>query len=239
MEQFINFPLSLVFKPAEKAAISKGVRVATKARKGQEKADFQPYVASLPETFDSISDPLLRAAFSAGFVSVIGEAMKADAIIGKFKAAGFSGADVLIEIGEVEFAKLCADAVSLDRATGRKLTTEEIKTAVRALRDGFYKLVADKKSCAVSQLEDSVVRRIQVDLTKIETAMVSYAAAAYRPGTPEEAERHIKMLDAIGSAAQVLNKDAGECFPMIQSRITRYLESIAAAEDDDEESALF
>lgn len=243
MEQFsqvINFPLNLVFTPADKVSVSRGVRVATKARKGQEKADFQPYVASLPETFDSISDPILRAAFSAGFVSVIGEAMKADAIVGKFKSAGFSGSDVLIELGEVEFAKLCADAISLDRATGRKLTSEEIKAAVRDLRDGFYKLVADKKNCSVSSLDDSIVRRLQVDLQKIESAMVSYAAAAYRPGTPEEAERHIKMLDAIGSAAQVLNKDAGECFPMIQTRILRYLESIAeAAEDDDEESALF
>ena len=235
---FVSFPLSVVFKNAEKVSINKGLRVATKARKGQEKADFSPYIAELP-VLESVQnfDPVLRSALEAGFASIIDCVVKSDESLSKFKAA--NGADVIFEIGEVEFAKAAEMLLSLDRATGRKLTQEEIKSALRLLRDGFYKMVADKKNVAVSALEDSIVRRLQVDLMRIETAMVSYAASAFRPATPEEAERHLKMLDAIGSAAQVLNKDAGDCWNLIQTRIARYLESIANSVEDDEESALF
>lgn len=241
MNQFasiVSFPLSVVFRSAEKVNINKGLRVATKAKKGQEKADFAPYVAELPVLESAQGfDPVIRSALEAGFATILDAVVKSDESFSKFKSA--NGADVIFEIGEVEFTKAAEMLLSLDRATGRKLTQDEIKAALRALRDGFYKMVADKKNCAVSELEDSIVRRLQVDLMRIETAMIAYAASAFRPATPEEAERHIKMLDAIGSAAQVLNKEAGECWSLIQSRITRYLESIAAADADDEESALF
>lgn len=241
MEQsaaFISFPVSLSFIPADKAEVSRGIRVATKAKKAGEKPDFPAYVAEIP-AIEANSDPVLRAAIEAGFYAVASEIVRNDASIAAFKAAGHSGNPVIIEFGEEEFSKVSADLISLERATGRKLTADEIKAALRSLREGFYGMIAAKKDCDVKSLDDSIIRRIQADLMRIETAMVSYAAPSFRPATPDDAEKHIRMLEAIGSAAAFLNVDAGECWSLIQNRITRYLESIANAPADDEESALF
>lgn len=243
MEQssaFISFPVSLSFIPADKAevSLSRGIRVATKAKKAGEKPDFPAYVAELP-AIEAEADPVLRAAIEAGFYAIASEIVRNDASIAQFKAAGHSGNSVIIEFGEVEFSKVSADMLSLERATGRKLTADEIKAALRSLREGFYGMIAAKKECAVSSLDDSIIRRIQADLMRIETAMTSYAAPSFRPATPDDAEKHIRMLEAIGSAAAFLNVEAGECWSLIQNRISRYLESIANAPADDEESALF
>lgn len=237
---FISFPVSLSFIRADKAevSLSRGIRVATKAKKAGGKPDFPAYVAAIP-AIDAEIDPILRAAIEAGFYAVASEIVRSDANLAQFKFAGHSGNPVVIEFGEAEFSKVAADLLSLERATGRKLTADEIKSALRALREGFYGMVAAKKGVKVSALEDAIARRIQVDLMRIETAMVSYAAPSFRPATPDDAEKHIRMLEAIGSAASFLNVDAGECWSLIQNRITRYLESIANAPADDEESALF
>jgi len=238
MNQFISFPVSLSFIPADKAEVSRGIRVATKAKKAGGKPDFPAYVAELPK-IEAESDPIIRVAIEAGFYAVASEIVRNDASLAQFKFAGHSGNPVVIEFGEVEFSKVAAELLSLERATGRKLTSDEIKTALRALREGFYGMVAAKKGCEVSALDDSIVRRIQADLMRIETAMTSYAAPSFRPSTPDDAEKHIRMLEAIGSAAAFLNVEAGECWSLIQSRIARYLESIAASAEDEEESALF
>ena len=240
MDQFISFPVSLSFIPADKAevSLSRGIRVATKAKKAGGKPDFPAYVAKIP-AIEADSDPILRAAIEAGFYAVASEIVRSDANLAAFKAAGHSGNPVVIEFDEAEFAKIAAEMLSLERATGRKLTADEIKTALRALRDGFYGMIAAKKGCDVKSLDDAIIRRIQADLMRIETAMVSYAAPSFRPATPDDAEKHIRMLEAIGSAAAFLNVESGECWSLIQNRITRYLESIANAPADDEESALF
>lgn len=241
MEQsaaFISFPVALSFIPADKAEVSRGIRVATKAKKAGGKPDFPAYVAELPK-IEAETDPIIRAAIEAGFYAVASEIVRNDASLAQFKAAAHSGNPVVIEFGEVEFSKVAADMLSLERATGRKLTADEIKAALRALRDGFYGMVAAKKDCDVKSLDDSIIRRIQADLMRIETAMVSYAAPSFRPATPDDAEKHIRMLEAIGSAAAFLNVESGECWSLIQGRIARYLESIAASAEDEEESALF
>lgn len=233
----LAFPLSLQFISAEKADITTGLRVATKAAKKGEKADFAPYVCALP-SLDAIEDPIIRAAVAAGFCAVLSKVTETDAARALFKAAGHSGAPVLLELGEVEFSKVSADLLSLERATGKKYSAEDIKTQCRALRDGFYQLVADKQGCAVSAIPDAIVKKLQARLMQLETWFAQFASPNFRPSTPDEAERFLLALDQIGSAAQKMNVEAGDVFPTIQRRIISYLEAIAATPDEEEE-ALF
>jgi len=233
----LSFPLSLQFVAADKADITSGIRVATKAAKKGEKADFAPYVCALP-ALDAIADPIIRAAVAAGFCAVLSKVTEQDAARALFKAAGHSGAPVILELGEVEFSKVSADLLSLERATGKKYSAEDIKTQVRALRDGFYRLVADKQQCAVTAIPDAIVQKLQARLMQLELWFAQFASPNFRPSTPDEAERFIVALDQIGSAAQVLNVEAGDVFPVIQRRITSYLEAVAAMPDAEDE-ALF
>lgn len=235
----LAFPLSLQFIAAEKApdSLTSGLRVATKAAKKGEKADFAPYVCALPALAE-IEDPILRAAIAAGFYVVLQKVTEGDAARTLFKAAGHSGAPVILEVGEVEFSKVSADLLSLERATGKKYSAEDIKTQCRALRDGFYQMVADKQGCAVAAIPDAIVKKLQARLMQLETWFAQFASPNFRPSTPDEAERFITALDQIGSAAQKLDVEAGDVFPVIQRRITSYLEAVAAMPDAEEE-ALF
>ena len=235
----LAFPLSLQFIAAEKApdTLTAGLRVATKAAKKGEKADFAPYVCALP-ALDEIDDPIIRAAIAAGFYAVLQKVTEGDAARALFKVAGHSGAPVMLEVGEMEFSKVSADLLSLERATGKKYSAEDIKAQVRALRDGFYRLVADKQGCAVSQIPDAIVKKLQARLMQLELWFAQFASPNFRPSTPDEAERFIVALDQIGSAAQKLDVEAGDVFPVIQRRITSYLEAVAAMPDAEEE-ALF
>jgi hypothetical protein len=132
--------MSLQFIAAEKApdSLTSGLRVATKAAKKGEKADFAPYVCALP-ALDEIEDPIIRAAISAGLYVVLQKVTEQDAARTLFKAAGHSGEPVILEVSDAEFSKVSADLLSLERATGKKYSAEDIKTQVRALRDGFYR----------------------------------------------------------------------------------------------------
>lgn len=235
----LSFPLSLQFIAAEKApdTLTAGLRVATKAAKKGEKADFAPYVCALP-ALEAISDPIIRAAISAGFYVVLQKVTESDAARALFKAAGHSGAPVVLEVGEVEFSKVSADLLSLERATGKKYSAEDIKAQVRALRDGFYRLVAEKQQCAVTAIPDVIVKKLQARLMQLELWFAQFASPNFRPSTPDEAERFLLALDQIGLAAQILNVEAGDVFPVIQRRITSYLEAIANTPDEEEE-ALF
>ena len=232
----LAFPLSLQFIAAEKApdTLTTGLRVATKAAKKGEKADFSPYVCALPP-LDEIDDPILRAAVAAGLYVVLQKVTEQDAARTLFKAAGHSGEPVILEVSDAEFSKVSADLLSLERATGKKYSAEDIKTQVRALRDGFYRLVADKQECAVSQIPDAIVRKLQARLMQLELWFAQFASPNFRPSTPDEAERFITALDQIGSAAQKLDVEAGDVFPVIQRRITSYLEAVAAMPDTEEE----
>jgi uncharacterized protein YdbL (DUF1318 family) len=235
----LSFPMSLQFIAAEKApdSLTSGLRVATKAAKKGEKADFAPYVCALP-ALESIEDPIIRAAIAAGLYVVLQKVTEQDAARTLFKAAGHSGEPVMLEVGEVEFSKVSADLLSLERATGKKYSAEDIKAQVRALRDGFYQMVADKQGCTVAAIPDAIVKKLQARLMQLELWFAQFASPNFRPSTPDEAERFITALDQIGSAAQKLDVEAGEVFPVIQRRITSYLEAVAAMPDAEEE-ALF
>ena len=237
----LTFPLILSFVPADKLAAPESadvLRVSTKAAKKGEKAAFPAYAAILPTIAES--DPILRAALRAGLFYTLREHFSPADAKAAFMAAGHSGNTVTVEFGEVEFCKLIDDGLSAERAAGRKLTKDEIISTFRALRSGFERLVLDKTGASsIESLPDSQRLRMQADLMKIETTLSQYASTTYRPGTPDEADKHIRYLSAIGSAAARINVDAGECWQQIQGRITAYLESIASIEADDEDTFSF
>ena len=91
----------------------------------------------------------------------------------------------------------------------------------------------------MADLPDAKRTRTQADLMRIEQAMIQYASTTYRPATPDEADRHIRMLSAIGNAAAALNVDAGSCWLLIQNRIAAYLEQVATLDATDDEQGLF
>lgn len=227
--------INLTFTLATKAEnLAEGFRLATKEVKGTP-AKFPPYVVSIPESFVS-ADPILAAALKAGFVRTLDALTKAEAVREKFAEA--KGADVQLSFSDAAFIAAATESASLERATGKKWSGEDIKTQVRALRDGFYALVADKQGCAVTAIPDAIVKKLQARLMQLELWFAQFASPNFRPSTPDEAERFIVALDQIGSAAQKLDVEAGDVFPVIQRRITAYLEAVAAMPDAEDE-ALF
>lgn len=237
----LTFPLVLSFVPADKLNVPDSadvLRVSTKAAKKGEKAAFPAYAAILPTVAES--DPILRAALRAGLFYTLREYFAPADAKKPFVNAAYSGATVALELGEVEFCKLIDDGLSAERAAGKKLTKDEIVSTFRALRAGFERLVLDRTNASsVDALPDAQRLRMQADMMKIETALTQYASTTYRPGTPDEADKHIRYLSAIGSAAARINVDAGECWQQIQGRITAYLESVAGIEEDDADTFSF
>lgn len=237
----LTFPLILSFVPADKLTAPESadvLRVSTKAAKKGEKAAFPAYAAVLPTVAEA--DPILRAALRAGLFYTLREYFSPAEAKKPFIDAAYTGSTVALEFGEVEFCKLINDGLSAERAAGKKLTKDEIVSTFRALRAGFERLVLDKTNASsVDALPDAQRLRMQADMMRIETSLAQYASTTYRPGTPDEADKHIRYLSAIGSAAARINIDAGECWQQIQGRITAYLESVASIEADDEDSFSF